>query len=249
MAESADNGWMRRSVWVVVAVGLTVLAAACSSPSYSYVRNTSVKAAFKVPSDWRTFSQNEVLGITGPQPDVPNPIKWLVGIDGDPEASVAHVLDPASLSSDHPEGIALVQDLSFTEHDGASLGYLRNFLFPVDQLLQNASNAQVVAYDDGLVKDGFRGIHIEFQFRASALGDTSSGDAGTATDPTDLQKALLGGQGVAVLTPDFVQVNQTAYLDSATNRVYFIAVLCSAACYDRDRADIQSTVDSWTVLS
>ena len=65
---------------------------------------------------------------------------------------------------------------------------------------------------------------------------------------SQLQRALLGGSGVAVLSPEFVQVNQTAYLDPATNRLYFIAVLCSAECYARNRGDIDVTVDSWTVL-
>jgi hypothetical protein len=84
-----------------------------------------------------------------------------------------------------------------------------------------------------------------FQFRASALASAQqSGAAGQ----TDLQRALLGGAGAALLSPDYVTVEQTALVDAETSRVYFIAVLCSATCYNRNRSDIQSIIDSWTVL-
>ena len=57
-----------------------------------------------------------------------------------------------------------------------------------------------------------------------------------------------GGSGVGVLSPDFVQVNQTAYLDPTSNRLYLMAIMCSAECYARNRGDISAAVDSWTVL-
>ena len=227
-----------------------LLLASCAEPAYEYVRNTDVRAAFKIPADWAAYSEEEVLGLgTGPQADTPDPIRWLVGIDGDPIPSVSHVLNQSNLAGDHPQGIVLVQDLSFIERDAASIQYLRNFIFPVDELIQDDSDAQVLTYDDDVQVEGFRGVHLEYQFRAAALASAGQADPNDETAaPSDLQRALLGGSGVAVLSPDFVQVNQTAYLDPATNRVYFMAVLCSAECYARNRGDIDVTVDSWTVL-
>lgn len=118
-------------------VVLALVAGSCASPGYTYVRNTDVRAAFKVPSTWQTFDKNAVLGLSGPQPNVPDPIQWLVGIDANPQGSPSDLLRAGALTSSEPQGIALVQDLSFTERDSANISYLRNFLFPVDQLIQN----------------------------------------------------------------------------------------------------------------
>lgn len=227
-----------------------IVLSSCAEPSYEYVRNTDVRAAFRIPAGWAAFSEDEVLGLgSGPPADTPDPIRWLVGLDGSPEASVDHILDRAHLAGDHPQGLVLVQDLSFIERDAASIQYLRNFIFPVDALLQNASDAQVLAYDDDVQREGFRGVHLVYQFRASALDTIAQADPQQQTAaPSDLQRSLLGGAGVGVLSPDFVQVSQTAYLDPSSNRVYFMAVLCSATCFSRNRGDIEATVDSWTVL-
>lgn len=245
-----------RLAFPVTCVALALLAGSCASPGYTYVRNTDVRAAFRVPNGWQTFDKDAVLGLSGPQPNVPDPIRWLVGIDANPQGSPTDLLRTGSLTSSEPQGIALVQQLSFTERDAASINYLRNFLLPVDRLIQNASDARVLSYDDSIVKSGFRGVHLVFQFRAAELaslsassGSASSSSSSSSSAPSELQSALLGGQGVAVLSPTFVQVDQTAYLDAATNRVYFIAVLCSATCYSQHQADIESTVSSWTVLS
>jgi hypothetical protein len=156
-------------------------------------------------------------------------------------------LSVATLTADHPVGLVLVQDLSFIERDEASLSYLRNFLLPVDQLLQDDSDARVLAYEETVDEDGLRGVHLVFQFRAASLAELSVTEA-VGDDPAGLQSALLGGQGVEVLSPEFVQVDQATYLDAQSDRVYFMAVMCDATCYARDRSDIEATLDSWTVI-
>jgi hypothetical protein len=127
---------------------------------------------------------------------------------------------------------------------------MRNYIFPVDELIANPNNAQVLTYDDALVEDGFRGVHLIFQFRFDAIEELSA-QSTDAPDPEAVRSALaratLGGAGAGLLNPDFVTVNQISYIDRDTSRVYFFAMLCSAACYDRNRGDIESTVDSWTV--
>ena len=225
--------------------------AACGAPGHEYVRNTDLRAAFKIPTAWNVFSEELVLGLPeGPRADTPDPIKWFVGIDGHPEPSATHVLDPSDLAADHPKGFALIQELSFVEHDDANLNMLRNFMFPVDQLVQDDSDARILAYDDTVRRDEIHGIHLEFQFREAALAQVTGGGGGQGGQEAqgDLQE-LLQGQGAAVLSPAFVQVSQTALLDANADRLYVMLVLCSAECYARNRADIQSVVDSWTVLS
>jgi len=229
-------------------LALAILAASCSGPSHEYVRNTSLRTAFRVPSDWTLFDKETLLGIPpGPPASTPDPIRWLVGIDGDPIPAVSHIFNPTALDTDYPQGIALVQEYSFDDRDLSSFRSLRDYFFPVTNLIQDPNNAQIVSYDDTIDRDGVRGVRVVFQFRANALQAVLAA-APADTQEGDLQRALLGGAGAALLSPDYVTVNQMALVDPETSRVYYIAVLCSAQCYDRNRSDIQSIVDSWTVL-
>ena len=175
---------------------------------------------------------------------------WLVGLDADPQPTATHVLDPKTLDTDYPQGVALVQTYSFDDRDTSSFNALRNYLFPVDSLLQDPNSAQVVTYDDTIDQRRVRGVHIVFQFRRARSRRAQADAQAAATNGTasDLQRTLLGGTAASLLSPDYVTVSQTALVSVDTNRVYYIAVLCSAACYDRNKADIESTVSSWTVL-
>ncbi len=234
----------------LASITLGVLTLSCSAPRYEYVRNTSLRTAFKVPRGWELFDRETLLGLPpGPQPTTPDPIRWLVGIDGDPQPSVSHVLDPSTLNTVHPQGVALVQRFSFDDRDRSSFNALRNYLFPVDALLQDANSAQVLAYDDSIDNDGVRGLHIVFQFRASSLATAEASAAEAATPgAAELRRTLLGGAHAALLSPDYVTVDQMAFVNADSSQVYFIAVLCSAACYQRNSSDISSIVESWTVL-
>lgn len=110
---------MRRVASALALVGVLV---ACSAPPYRYVRDSHTRTAFRIPAGWSVFDEAAMLGLPpGPQPDVPDPIQWLVGIDADPAASADHILDTGDLTTDSPQGIAIVQDLSFTERDSASI--------------------------------------------------------------------------------------------------------------------------------
>jgi len=242
----------RPARWALAPISLAVLVVSCSAPRYEYVRNTSLRTAFKIPHEWELFDRETILGLPpGPQPSTPDPIRWLVGFDGDPQPSVSHVLDPTTLNTDHPQGVALVQRFSFDDRDTSSYNSLRNSLFPVDALLRDANSARVLSYDDSIDNDGVRGVHIVFQFRASSLASAEASVAQTAESASaaaDLQRTLLGGAHAALLSPDYVTVDQMAFVDADSSQVYLIAVLCSAACYQRNGSDISSIVDSWTVL-
>jgi hypothetical protein len=239
----------RLTRYALIAISFAVLAMSCSAPRYEYVRNTSLRTAFKMPREWELFDRETLLGLPpGPQPSTPDPIRWIVGIDGDPQPSVSHVLDPGTLNTDHPQGVALVQQFSFNDRDSSSYSSLRNYLFPVDALLQDPNSAQVLSYDDSIDIDGVRGLHIVFQFRASSLATAQASEPQTATSAADLQRTLLGGVHAALLSPDYVTVDQMALVNADTSQVYLIAVLCSAACYQRNGSDMSSIVDSWTVL-
>jgi hypothetical protein len=227
------------------ALALTVVAAAsflaaCGSPEYEYVRNTEARTAFKVPTDWTVFDEATMLGETaGPGASTPDPIEWLVGLDGDPAPSRDHVLSLASgYDTVHPQGIAGVYRLSSTVRDQVNLQVLRNLILPIDQVRDDvgAEALNMIAYDDRLDQDGFQGLHFEAQVSMSAL-EFVLGASGDGDDPPTL------------LDDDYLHINQTAYVDPSSDKVYILAVLCSADCYARHRGDIDTIVNSWAVIA
>jgi hypothetical protein len=225
----------RRSPAAVLAVAIGATLAACGSPSYEYVRNTEARTAFKVPIDWTVFDEATLQGEpAGPPVDTPDPVEWLIGLDGHPTPAVEHVMADGGYYSDYPQGIAAVLRLTEQQRDGISYGALRNLILPIDQITDQVGReaVQVLAYDDRIEKDGFRGLHFEAQIWASAL----EGD-------------LAAGGSEVLFDERFVQISQTAYLDPGSDKVYVLAVLCSAECYGRNRGDIESVIQSWAVIA
>jgi hypothetical protein len=226
----------RRSVPAcAAALAVATILAACGSPSYEYVRNAEAKTAFKVPIEWTVFDEATLQGETaGPPVNTPDPVEWLIGIDGDPSPDVGNVMNQRGYFSDYPQGIAVVLRLTAEQRDGINYGALRNLIVPIDQIQDQVGReaVQLLAYDDRIEKDGFRGLHFEAQIWASALeGNTSTG-------------------GTDVFFDDrFVHISQTAYMDPASDKVYVLAVLCSAECFGRNRGDIESVIDSWAVIA
>lgn len=217
------------------ALSLCVLAvlASCAAPQYKYVRNTKARTAFRVPTPWTVFDESQISGVDSPT-ETPDNVDWLVGIDADPAPQLGHIF-PTSYATDHPQGVAAVLTLTGESRDGASLGALRNLIIPVDQIQDEVGTdaVQILVYDDHLVRDGYRGLHMIVQVQSSAL----SADA-----------ASQDGGGPGFLASDYVQLNQVALLDDSTEHAYILALLCSADCYSRNRTDIESAIDSWTVL-
>ncbi|HZB01993.1 MAG TPA: hypothetical protein VE800_07790 [Actinomycetota bacterium] len=227
---------VRRTRLRPVAGGLCVLAAlaACAAPEYKYVRNTEARTAFRVPTPWTVFDEAQISGVD-PATDTPDNVDWLVGIDGDPAPQLGHVF-PASYATDHPQGVAAVLTLTGESRDQANLGALRNLIIPVDQIRDEVGTdaVRILSYDDMMVRDGYRGLQMVVQVQASAL----AGDAAVQD----------GDGGPGFLASDYVQLNQIALLDASTEHAYVLALLCSADCYARNRSDIESAIDSWTVL-
>jgi hypothetical protein len=219
----------------VLVFALFAILVACGSPSYEYVRNTEAKTAFKVPIEWTVFDEATLQGEpAGPPVDTPDPVEWLIGLDADPSPSVENVMNRAGYFSDYPQGIAVVLRLTEVQRDGISYGALRNLILPIDQIQDQVGReaVQLLAYDDRIEKDGFRGLHFEAQIWASALeGNITTGGSDVFFDDR------------------FVHVSQTAYLDPASDKVYVLAVLCSAECFGRNRGDIESVIDSWAVIA
>jgi hypothetical protein len=223
---------------------LLVALAACGDPEYQYLRDPGGDTAFKIPQEWTVFSKAAVLGIPegGSQPQTPDPIEWLYGFDADPNPSRGHLLNGQDLSTNYPAGIAFVQRLNPQLRDQVNFSTLRNLLFPVDGF--SPDDIQFIAFEDLLLDGGVRGSHLEFRFREAALPEAVANLAsqGMASGPSG-----LGGVSGRLFAPTFVHVSQVSLLDARTDRVYYIAVLCSAECFQSHALQIRSIIDSWTV--
>lgn len=219
------------------ALGLGLLLAACSAPQYEYVRNTEARTAFRIPTAWAVFEESTISG-TDSTADTPDTIDWLVGIDADPKPNIANVY-PSRFATDHPQGIAAVLSLTGESRDMTSFQALRNLLVPIDQIRDEVGTdaVRILLYDDLVVRDGYRGLHMVIQVQESALTAGSTQGAGEGS-----------GDGAGFLSGTYVQMNQILLLDDTTQHAYVLALLCSADCYARDRGDIESAIDSWTVL-
>jgi hypothetical protein len=217
----------------VLGLSLLALLISCSAPEYKYVRNTEARTAFRVPTPWTVFDEAAISGVDTAT-DTPDNLDWLVGIDADPAPQIGHIF-PTSYATDHPQGVAAVLTLTGESRDAASLGALRNLIIPVDQIQDDVGTdaVRILTYDDHLIRDGYRGLHMIVQVQSSAL----AADAATQ-----------GGEGPGFLANDYVQLNQITLLDDSTEHAYVLALLCNADCYARNRSDIESAIDSWTVL-
>jgi hypothetical protein len=230
-----------RRYTVLVAIGASLLVAlsACGEPAYRYVRNTDQRTAFKVPREWAVFDQTQIQGGQSGQASTPDPVQWLVGLDADPKPASEHILNAQDdLASEYPQGIAAVVSLNATQRDSVNMGTLRNLVLPIDSLQDQvgAEAVTIVKYDDRIVKDGFRGMHMEVQVAASALATLNAGTEGTT------------GADPSFLSDEYIQMSQTAYYDPDTDNVYFLAVLCEANCFSRNRGDIETVINSWAVI-
>jgi hypothetical protein len=216
---------------VALCLGLLALLASCSAPEYKYVRNTEARTAFRVPTPWTVFDETQISGVDSPT-DTPDNVDWLVGIDADPAPQLGHIF-PTSYATDHPQGVAAVLTLTGESRDQANLGALRNLIIPVDQITDEVGTdaVRILLYDDRLVQDGYRGLHMIVQVQSTALAADAAAQ-----------------EGPGFLEGDYVQLNQIALLDDSTEHAYILALLCSADCYARNRSDIESAIDSWTVL-
>lgn len=199
-----------------------LLFGACSGGGYQYVHDSSTQTFFKLPQAWKTFDEGDLIpGEVRPNPfqQAGNPIQFLVGFSADPGAQAGDIPDP---SSDQPQGFVLVHNLSTSERDQISLGFLRNAFVPIDQMYSKDPNSVAVFVDDeNLTRDGFHGSHLVFSVRQSQ-------------------------DQVRQYTQSFT-VNQTGLIDPATSKVYLLVILCTSDCYQKNQKTIDLVADSWSV--
>ena len=216
------------------------LLGACGDSEFRYVSNASVNTYLKVPSDWKVYTHDDLVGAEldaarmANQPTslidvlVNREFQWRMAFDGDPEPSVEHTLGLA----EEPVVEVSVRTLDPDEHDQVSLAALRNVIVNYDDLKQEAAS-EVAGRSIGI-----------------------AGESTTSFRPIDEEELHLEGgvRGVRlryVLRPDpsspFYAFDQTTLVDSKSERLYVLLIRSGEAQFLRDNQLFTEIARSFTV--
>jgi hypothetical protein len=204
-------------------VGLAIALSACSTGSgFQYVSSSDRKAFFKVPHNWKFYDKRDILVASGQSlsGETNRQVAWLIGFDSDPSPSLDHVID-ITVPPEYPVVQARVVELAFQTRDQIALGTLRNVFYPVDELAQSNA-AEILSYEDVVTDDGFRGSKMVYDIIVAGVSGIVPGNA-------------------------VIRVNQTAVLDSSSQRLYLFTIRCESHCYEKNKSLIDQIASSWTV--
>lgn len=191
----------------------------CGAPAFTFVSDSSAGTYFEVPRQWQqvdsaTLAQR--LGFIGGA--VPKGM-WIVGYDSAPRPSASHML---SATASQPFAFAWVLPLNSKASNAMSYNSLRDFLFPVTSLTQQAQAQGGVSPSFRLLSDtvitssqGIHGIREIFQLT------TRSGQA-------DI-------------------FDQLAFTNANDTTAYLLLVHCLTTCYLHNRGEIDKIMTSFTV--
>lgn len=211
----------------LVSVLLIVAIAACGSPEFTYITNSSQKTYFKVPMRWHEIdnsSLDQMLAPSGEDPAAAEARRqrvWSVAYDADANPSAGHLFGAV----DQPFVYATVAQVAESERGAVSFDKLRDFVLPVTE------GARTTAQQAGFPLQGFQ-----------LLGD-------------DVLTPGTGIRGVhdvfSYRYPDgSVQTfDETAYVNDDASRVYLLLVRCSARCYREQQDELKLVAKSFTVRS
>jgi hypothetical protein len=219
---------------------LVVLAAACGDSEFRYVSNSSLNTYLKVPSDWKLYDHDELVGaeITAARQAnqssslidvlVNREYQWRVAFDGDPRPSVQHTLSLA----EEPVVEVSVRRLDPQEHEQVSLAALRNVIVNYDEMKEQAEN----------------------ELRERSVGVTGQSTSSfRAIDEEELHYdgGVRGVRLRYVLRPDesgpFFAFDQTTLVDSKAERLYVLLIRSGEAQFLRHNQLFTEIAKSFTV--
>ena len=222
-------------------MAILVVASACSNSEFRYVSNSSINTYLKVPSEWKEYTNDDLIDaaiVAAQNPDQPGSLidvlassqsQWRMAFDASPRPSIDNALN---LLVDEPVVNVSVRALGADEHDQMSLAVLRNVIIPYDQL--KGAGAENVAR------------------RNLGLG----GEATESFRPIDEEELNYpdGIRGVRVryvLRPDasspFYAFDQTTLVDSKAERLYVLLIRSGEAQFLRNNQLFTKIAKSFTV--
>jgi hypothetical protein len=195
-----------------------ILSVSCGGSGYQYLTDSATHTFVKIPSGWRTYDKAELFPAsprTNPFRDVANPVDYVVAFSANTSTPASELPD---WTASQPQGYVLVHSLQGAERDTISYETLRNWVFPLDQIYANDSSRLAVFDQKDLVQTGFRGSQYVYSLRSN---------------PDQIREGT-----------DSFTMNQTAYLDTGTDRLYLLVVYCNSNCYQANQKTIDGIVGS-----
>jgi hypothetical protein len=208
---------LRRRWGVAVLITVGLAVAGCGAPQYHYVSDSADNAYFKVPPSWHQVSPSSLQAAEGPQ-DAEGTYLWSEAFDSAPDPSVAHIFSATAT----PVAYSSVLSLSAAERNDLSFNSMRDLLLPVtSQARQQASASHEELSGFASLSDQiFTDNHNDRGIR-----EIFDYDLGTTLETFDL----------------------TVLVNSATTKLYFLLVHCSATCFAANYTQIATVAGSFTV--
>ncbi len=192
--------------------------AGCSlAPQYTYVSDSGDSAYFKVPPSWHQVNESSLHSAEG-QASQQGSYLWSEAYDASAKPSVGHVFSATA----KPVAYASVVSLSSAERNDISFNTMRDLLLPVTSAARSAAAA------DHESLSGFASLSDQVITDSSnnrGIREIFDYDLGTTPETFDL----------------------TVMVNSATTKLYFLLVQCSATCFAANYPQISDVVNSFTV--
>jgi hypothetical protein len=192
-------------------------AVGCASPSYNYVADYSDNAYFKVPPSWHQVNESTLESAEGPS-NSDGTFLWSRAFDASSQPSVEHIFAPTAV----PVAYASVMSMSTSERADFSFNTMRDLILPVTSAARQAAAAQ---------NEPITG----FQSISDQVISNGNGYRGIR----EIFDYTLGGVAETF--------DLTVMTDSATTKLYFLLVQCTASCFVSNYSQINTVVGSFTV--
>jgi len=196
-----------------------VLLAACGTSNYRYIDNAKESTFFKVPSSWTVFRQQAAQPTDRASSTVATTTAgpWTVVVDAAPKPDVAHADDRYPA---FPVVRAEIGTLGQQGHDILSIAELRKF---------------------------------STDFKLDPIDAANTGDPTVEVVSYKEITTASGVRGVHLVFnwqadgQRWVTIDESAYVDVKTTRVYRLAIRCESKCFKDNRATIDAIASSWQV--
>jgi hypothetical protein len=224
---------------VAVALLVVVVAGACGSSKFRYVKSSSTHTYLKVPRSWASYQGTElaaaeaVASEAGGQKTpslidlyLQGRLQWRVAFDGDAHPSLDHVVS----LPEAPVVDVVVRSLETEERDQISMASLRNIFFPYDQLKAEAE-----------------------QEKQNKPLEATTQTTSTFRPIDEQELALPGGlrgsrlQYEVRLNDRFYTFDQTALLDAKTSRVYVLFIRAAERPFLENNKLLEEIARSFTI--
>jgi hypothetical protein len=208
---------LRHLFCVAALIIVGLLAAGCVAPQYTYVTDSTDSAYFKVPPSWHQVSQSSLQAAEGTASQNGTYL-WSRAYDDAAKPSVDNVFS----ASANPVAYSGVLGLSASQRNDVSFNSMRDLLLPVTASARSAASA---AHEE---LSGFASLSdqvITDNHNDRGIREIFDYDLGSTLETFDL----------------------TVMSNSATTKLYFLLVHCTATCFADNYNQIAAVVGSFTV--